>query len=719
MAPGLRLKEVKIRGFRGYGELEKTLDLTAPVTIIFGGNRSGKSSTLNALEWALYGKEVTGKGATGIVERKRGWLVVNRKCPSARVELTMSSEEGEIVVARESGRTGKKKEETFSFVDEKGRDYREDVDLWKFLGLEARDFMSLVYLHQEVIRDIVVSDPSVRRAALDRLLGVSDLRALFESLKRIRAKDYERRTEEIYRELERELGARSKSYQEQAENLRGRGIQKGLREEDFTEEMLVGLSDEVVNLLDSLAQRADIGVPEIKPLRDPEAYEDFKEEAKRIIHRLRSENPGAVSQRELMDLRERLSTAMAEYESKTQALKDLRKEKTELEKQGDLKALQALRNEYGAKRREIGERLKKINARLPVIAATIDYLSELEDKRSRIPCPACEQEIFPEELLERLRAVQEEIGEEGQALEKESRDLSEKARKLEKDIRHLEELVERKIPEAEEEERSLRESIGELLGITVTDADDARKLARDNLAEIEKGLEEARKVLERYNEDILSVEETLERAGIVHGVLEAERRIENIRTISDSPEWKSMNQARDRLNRMLDAVDRSRGAMEAVLKEKVRERLEEAEGRIKEYYRMLVERPDFESITIDPEDNEVYASSDGDAEKVVNFFNQGDMNCAALSIFLALGGGASHEYGPSFVILDDPSQSLDVEQKRRLARLIDKVASERQVLLATMDGELLQALQDEVAKAKVIYRLGEWGPQNGPSIVRE
>lgn len=719
MAQDLRLKEIRIKGFRGYGEEEKILDLTAPVTILFGGNRSGKSSTLNALEWALYGKEITGRGATGIVERKKGWLVVNRTCQSAHVELTMSSDEGEIVVTRKSSRIGKRKEETFAFWDEKGKEYRDDVDLWKLLGLGARDFMSLVYLHQEVIRDIVVSEPSVRSAALDRLLGASDLRALFESLKRIRTKDYERRTAEIYLELERELKARSRSYEERIEDLRKEGIEKGLKGEDFTADMLVELSVKATDLLGSLIRKASIDVPEVRPLDDPGSYEGFEREAKEVVRRLRSENPGVVSQRELIDLRERLNTAVSEYENKVQALEELRREKAELEKEGHLVALRARKDEYAARRKGIEKQLKKINARHPVVLATIDYLSDLEDKRSRIPCPACEQEILPEGLLERLRAVQEEMGEEGKALGQESKDLFGKIRKLEEDIGKLEELVERKIPKTEEETNSLRERLGELLGITITDVHDVRKLVRDKLAEIEKRLEEARKVLEHYNKDIHSVEEALEQMSLIHGVLEAERKIDDIRAISSSLKWKSMDEARNRLNRMLDAVDKSREAVQAVIEKKVRERLEEAEGRIREYYRILVERPDFESITIDPEDNEVYASSDGEVEKVVSFFNQGDMNCAALSIFLALGGGASHEYGPSFIILDDPSQSLDAKQKKRLAYLIDKVSSERQVLLATMDRELLEALEEEVARAKVIYRLGKWNPRSGPSIVRE
>lgn len=167
MAGGLRIKEMRIKGFRGYGEEEKRLDFSSPVVLIRGGNRSGKSSTLNALEWVLYGDEMVGKTATGIPERKKGWLIRNRGCKFARVEVVFESGGGEIRVRREmGGGSSSRKSKAFSFVDEEGREYEDQTELWKRLGMELKDFMSSVYLHQEVIRDIVVSEPKNRKEAL-------------------------------------------------------------------------------------------------------------------------------------------------------------------------------------------------------------------------------------------------------------------------------------------------------------------------------------------------------------------------------------------------------------------------------------------------------------------------------------------------------------------------------------------------------------------------
>ena len=46
------------------------------------------------------------------------------------------------------------------------------------------------------------------------------------------------------------------------------------------------------------------------------------------------------------------------------------------------------------------------------------------------------------------------------------------------------------------------------------------------------------------------------------------------------------------------------------------------------------------------------------------------------------------------VILDDPSQSLDTEHKKYLVKVLEDVALETQVIIATQDTELGEAISD-------------------------
>jgi DNA repair exonuclease SbcCD ATPase subunit len=45
-----------VRGFRGFTG-EYAFEFPTPATILFGENHCGKSSTLNALEWCLFGDQ--------------------------------------------------------------------------------------------------------------------------------------------------------------------------------------------------------------------------------------------------------------------------------------------------------------------------------------------------------------------------------------------------------------------------------------------------------------------------------------------------------------------------------------------------------------------------------------------------------------------------------------------------------------------------------------
>ncbi len=717
MGQGIRLKEIKVKGFRGYGDEERRLDLAHPVVVLYGGNRSGKSSTLNAVEWALFGGEVVGK-KIGIEERK-GWLACNRRCGSAVVELVLETGSGEILVHRELGGGRKRSGGIFYFKDEKGRQHEDEVALWALLGMNARDFMSSAYLHQEVIRDIVVSTPSVRKEALDRLLGISEVRELLNSLKDVKSKGYRDEAGKVYRDLNDFIATRSSAYREAIDEAHEEGSRRGLERKDLTPEGLARICAEVAASVERLARDAGLEGPGLEAPGGPEDFPAFREEAQRALRRLRSENPAARSRERLYEERESLDEALSRLRSKKKALKALQEERKELEKDGDLEALRARRDQLESERRDLQSRLERLNARMPVVEATISYLERLEDREARTPCPSCEQEVVPSELLQRLAEVRSEAGAEVEELGARYRELERGIHQVERREKELSALLETRLPRAEEEVRACTEEISGLLGREISAGEDPEVLASRRLEEIDGELEKLKGELQRYNEGIGSAEDLLDVAGLIHRALEAEAKIRAIDSITGSPAWAELNRTRDELNRELENLEALRKAVEEVLKEMAGEKLEEAKSAVSDFYRSLVQRPDFEGIVIDPRDFEVYAVSDGDREKVVTFFNQGDMNCAAISIFLALGSRGGGEGGVAFLMLDDPSQSLDSRQKERLAELIDRVACDRQVVVSTMDEELFRALKSRVAREKKVYLFGEWDPVKGPSIGEE
>ncbi|MFI7020218.1 AAA family ATPase [Streptomyces sp. NPDC050164] len=80
--------------------------------------------------------------------------------------------------------------------------------------------------------------------------------------------------------------------------------------------------------------------------------------------------------------------------------------------------------------------------------------------------------------------------------------------------------------------------------------------------------------------------------------------------------------------------------------------------------------------------------------------SQGELHSLALSLFLPR---ATHEASPfGFLVIDDPVQSMDPEKVEGLARVLDTVAKDRQVIVFTHDTRLQQAIDHLGIRATVL-----------------
>lgn len=718
MAGSIRLKKLTVSGFRGYGSAEETIDLSGPVVIFAGGNRSGKSSTLNAVEWALYGEEVVGSGKVNIEERKN-WQVKNLRCDRVKVELVLESDEGDIIVRRSAaGSTGKKSQQ-FYFVDENGEKHDDEEELWDRLGLGPKDFMSSAYLHQEVIRDLLVTPPSVRKAALDRLLGVSDLRNLFEAFKAIKVKGYEKAVDDTYSKLESDIALKASSYSERLEEVREGGARLGLEKGDYTAKGFSVKCAGVAEKLQGLAGKAKVEPAALTAPGRPEEFGEFKGEVTEEIDRLRVENPGAESQRKLDRERRSLDTALSRLAGAADELKKLNGEKRGIEKgEGTADDLGRKMTELEKGIESAGAEIDRVSARMNVVNETISYLENLADRDSNTGCPACGQDIVPGKLLDSLNDFKEKSTEETGELEEEKASGRRELKRIRSVAGRLEEITDEDLPEARKAKGECLEVLEEALGRKLEKDEDPEVAVEARIEEIGKAIEKNKKRLQDYTDGLSRVSETLAAAESIADALSLQGKIKKLNDMKRSEEWAALDEARDSLFEELEYVEKVKGVVEGVLGEVSRKKVAEARGHIADIYGRLVERPDFGEIEIDPDRNyEVYASGGGKREKLVTFFNQGDMNCAALAIFLALGTGrASKGGGASFLMMDDPSQSLDSVQKERLARVINEVTAGAQLLLSTMDAELLESARKSITRKKRVYNLGAWDPKTGPSL---
>jgi DNA repair exonuclease SbcCD ATPase subunit len=157
------LKRLIVEGFRGFRQAEEFV-FDQPATELFGGNRSGKSSTLNAVEWALFGGDCTGK-QTGIRERV-GWVISNQHLPepAVRVHVEMEGPEGTYTIVRMLRRPPKRAalEEVLEVTLPDGTTLTGAAANEKLDGLlqsSFRDFLTTVYQHQEAIRAVLTQEP--------------------------------------------------------------------------------------------------------------------------------------------------------------------------------------------------------------------------------------------------------------------------------------------------------------------------------------------------------------------------------------------------------------------------------------------------------------------------------------------------------------------------------------------------------------------------------
>ena len=234
--------ELKVRGFRGFLS-EQPFEFNKPVIILFGENRRGKSSTLNALEWAMFGEECEGI-KTNIRERV-GWKVPNchAKALDVSVELKMAGPDGEYIIRRSltkpSGKRSTKRSPQMRLEirlprgDELSGDEAKER-LTHLLG-SFRDFMTTAYQHQEAIRNIVTQEPRHRDDAIDRLLGLSDYRNLLSSLNDAKVREWHKKIVQQGSEFNNKLEVRLEVSESDLEKKRHAAAEGGITASRITD----------------------------------------------------------------------------------------------------------------------------------------------------------------------------------------------------------------------------------------------------------------------------------------------------------------------------------------------------------------------------------------------------------------------------------------------------------------------------------------------------
>src|SRR5260221_7686009 len=92
------LRKIEICGFRGF-TTQQEIAFGKPLILVYGENRNGKSSIINAIEWCLFGPEVAANKYGDIRERV-DWEVKNLNSPNCHVQCEFRTPDGKTLKAR-------------------------------------------------------------------------------------------------------------------------------------------------------------------------------------------------------------------------------------------------------------------------------------------------------------------------------------------------------------------------------------------------------------------------------------------------------------------------------------------------------------------------------------------------------------------------------------------------------------------------------------------
>ena len=723
----INLRRLKIKGFRAYTET-KEFSFESPMVLLLGENHRGKSSTLNAIEWCLFGKECMGKG-TGIRERIN-WEVPNRNIEPPDVSVMLELEDDErrrYVIWRtlKPGGRGRSLEEKLRITLPEGSSVEGEEakeKLTQLVKLSFRDFLTTVYQHQEAIRAVLTQEPRDRNDAIDRLLGLSEYRNILTGIEGAK--------------LEKEQGEMGSSFDSFADkvevalrtkksDLRDRvekAAREGVKECQLNEREALKIAKDAKNALFQFAHQTGLLLPDICVPEGWKGLPQFQALLEREIKRFRSEIPEVKRQQDLFRGRSKIRELREEYRREKERGDDIRQRFRDfVREKGNHKVLEGrikgVREEVDSKEKE----LKRVNARAALVRDAIDYLSggvkSFQDR-----CPLCGNTA--PDLAEHLREEWEErIGNEVRKLQKQIEDLRIKLREL-KGLSEEYARLEESLESAKERAGEINRKIAQVLGREVTERDDPYVLVNRKLDGIDKELRKLEDAVKSRQGILDGITHLLDQVELVVDILNSEEKMRIVEEIQASPEYSRMEELKDELAALVDDIDKIKQAVSKVSHEEARQKVAAAEKVIDGYFREIAGNPSVSSLEFSVRvDSRTarnhYEFKDQDGKDLTPVLSQGDLNAMALSIFLGMATSRAVRESFDFVMLDDPSQSLGSGHKEKLIEVLDGVLKDRMVVLSSMDKELEDLVFSKITGAKTKYVFSDWTPEAGPTVREE
>lgn len=735
MTEGIRLKKIEVSGFRGINKL-LSFNMDHNSILLFGSNGTGKSTLLDAIEFAFFGWIQHFHGEEFTLTRDE---LVNDFCEKgvATVKVDFSDSNIGYHVSRDKKLRRKKtplilKTEKAEYPQTKAQQL---IDV--LLGLDVRDFYSSVYLHQDLLNDIIMGAPDERARALDSLLGLTEINDILGAIPLGRAEATIEKLRNKLKEVDREKIGALRILRRDLKKLEAELRDSGKFDMPSPHTAILAYK-RITSKLHSLADEKGVARKRIAPLDDinEESKKKTRSLQKYSLYILKERSPRETEHHMLLRDAENKIAFVNSIEKRLR--KTAKKVKRLTDKFGKIREIRAEIKKTKKKLKDV----KKRNERVSRIFSMLESGLALVLESALDECPLCKLRYDRNELAEHIKFELREL-----RRTQEAKKLSKEVDSFSLRIGELEHVLKESIRlqnEIESIRSELRVELSEIapkadIDVEIEDFDFEQLLVW--ISVVRNSLNSLRNTLENISGEYNKAWETR--------VSKMESEIDELTTMVNYIQKK---EELDSLEKIIPEVIKERKRFEKSLKKVERYHLDLTtlssaleEGRIRAA-RTILER-------LIPEMNRVYSkfqprfhydqleirlgrgrgrrgkrehtykiqavSSEYHKRTFVKTkFSTAQRNVAALSIFFSLVLGATHNV--NFIIIDEPDQSLDRQHKENLADLLRELQGFKQVIVSTQDEEFQEILIDRMMPpeggSRVIYRFKDWKPREGPLV---
>lgn len=704
----LSLTATNIRGFCG----EHTLELGRDLAVIIGGNGSGKSSILNAIEWCLFGESITMKSGSGMAERI-DWILANynsNEDVSVQLSLALRGETLNITRTRLSAA----KSDDLRIELPQGESLVGDAaEAW--MAQESfpdfKTWKRSYCQHQEQSR-ARITEAKDRSAGIAAMLGLDGYREVAATIKELKASKLKAHADDILSDIsaeqERAAGRPLREVSDCETTLARLGIdlaQAGPSELAKQQSDLLTSARTIANTLgvDASAIPADDA--------STQAVMDWAPSWKALVQESSDAARRAAGDAE--DQQRSLKAAMAGLSKARQASTDANETQKNLTTQhGSVETLQAALADLETKRSQCVEAAREADALGQLLrdAQAVVHGSATHGGHDAASCPVCGEASsdLAAALQSRIdasatnthRSEAENLGPRIQAVRDQIQSLTSAASSQQGALATLatqEDSLRGLLPEGVQEGASLED-------------------AKAALAATEASHRKAQEGAKVHQSEHAT---RIDRLAALDGLRTARAKVnETGGELTEEPAFHELQASIDAAAGIACDLDAIADMARALEDEHSTQQVDLVNDTIDQYFTMITGTSRIGGVRVKAHKTATKVDykilDDGDRD-ITGTLNQAAFNALSIATLFASAETRACQGLPQFLLLDDPGQSLDSEHLTGLAKAIRMVSEHAQTIVLTYPGGLDAALTQSTSSTSSttqVYNLGRNVQQN-------